>query len=166
MLQKHPFRRVALELTTQHVATEMPLMLLSRECIGEFLEIEFPGHEFPPDLGDVLHARTEGNPLFMADLVRDLRSRGVIVQESNRWVLSDTVVSIGRDLPASIRSLIQRKMDQLAEEHRRLLTVAAVQGQEFDSAVVATVLAADAESAEEMLLTLEQTHALVRKVRT
>ena len=49
--------------------------------------LAFAGHRFPEELAAVLHARTEGNPLFMVDLLRYLRDRGVIVQDHGRWAL-------------------------------------------------------------------------------
>ena len=42
---------------------------------------------------------------------------------------------IARSLPESVRSMIQRKIDGLEEDDRRLLLTASVQGYEFDAAV-------------------------------
>ncbi|NOT62768.1 MAG: hypothetical protein HOP19_21375 [Acidobacteria bacterium] len=48
--------------------------------IADYLTLEFPRHAFPPDFAQLIHAKTEGSPLFMADLVRYLRDRGVIAK--------------------------------------------------------------------------------------
>ena len=61
--------------------------------------------------------------------------------------------------------MIQRKIDQLGEDDRRLLVAASVQGYEFDSAVVARVLERDAAEVEDRLDELDRVHALVRTVR-
>src|SRR5262249_3507645 len=68
-------------------------------------------------------------------------------------------------LPESVRGMIQRKIDQLGEDDRRLLVAATVQGYEFDSAVVARVLERDAAEVEERLDELDRVHAFVRVVR-
>src|SRR5262249_24864830 len=68
-------------------------------------------------------------------------------------------------LPESVRGMIQRKIDQLGEDDRRLLVAATVQGYEFDSAVVARVLERDAAEVEERLDELDRVHACVRVVR-
>jgi predicted ATPase len=60
--------------------------------------------------------------------------------------------------------MIQRKLDQLTPSDRQLLMAAAVQGPEFDSAVVARVLGRDAAEVEERLNVLDRVHALVRLV--
>ena len=67
-----------------------------------------------------------------------------------------------RELPESVRSLIRKKLDQLGEVDRRLLSAASVQGYEFDSGVVARVLDLDAAEVEERLEVLDRVHGLVR----
>src|SRR5262249_58549191 len=86
-------------------------------------------------------------------------------QEGARWTLAQSVPGLQRDLPESVRAMIQRKIDQLSEDDRRLLVAASVQGYEFDSAVVARVLERDAAEVEERLDELDRVHAFVRLVR-
>ena len=57
-----------------------------------------------------------------------------------RWTLAQALPDIERELPESVRGMIERKIAQLSEEDRTLLTAASVQGYEFDSAVVAQAL--------------------------
>jgi hypothetical protein len=80
-----------------------------------------------------------------------LRERGVIAQEQGRWALTQSVADIRQELPESVRSMIERKIDQLSEADRRLLVAASVQGYEFDGAVMARVLGIDAVDIEEQL---------------
>src|SRR5262249_27875942 len=113
----------------------------------------------------ILHARTEGNPLFMVDLLRYLRDRGVIVQDQGCWALVRALPDLEGELPESVRSMIQRKTDQLSEADRRLLMAASVQGPEFDAAVAARILGREAADVEERLDVLEKVHCLVRLIR-
>ncbi len=112
----------------------------------------------------LIHERTEGNPLFMADVLRDLRRRQIIQQPDGRWIITENVSAIARELPESVRSLIQRKMDALEDTDRRLLSAASVQGMDFDSALLAAVVQIDEEEVESRLERLEREHALVRFV--
>ena len=92
----------------------------------------------------MIHAKTEGSPLFVtADLVRYLGINGTLISTDpgDRWVVEGSLAAIGRDLPESVRGMIQRKIAQLPDDDRALLTAASVQGHEFDSTVVAQVLA-------------------------
>jgi adenylate cyclase len=161
----HPFRAVQLDLQGRGVCREIALPFLSRDDFDRYLALAFAGHQFPEELAAVLHARTEGNPLFMVDLLRYLRDRGVIVQDHGRWALVRAVPDLQRELPESVRAMIRRKVDQLSAADRHLLMAASVQGPEFDSAVVARLLGREAADVEERLEVLERVHVMVRLVR-
>src|SRR5262249_17496517 len=107
----------------------------------------------------------EGNPLFMVDLLRYLRDRGVIVQDHGRWALAQAVPDLRSEMPESVRGLIQRKIGQLGDADRQLLTAASVRGPGFDTAGVARVLGREPLEVEERLDELERVHALVRFLR-
>jgi predicted ATPase/predicted Ser/Thr protein kinase len=164
-LSNHPFGPVKLELQGRGVCREIALRFLSRDDFDRYLALAFAGHQFPDELTAVLHARTEGNPLFMVDLLRYLRDRGVIVQDHGRWALVRAVPDLQRELPESVRGLIQRKVEQLSTADRHLLMAASVQGPEFDSTVVAQLLGREAADVEERLDVLERVHVMVRLIR-
>jgi predicted ATPase len=165
LLGPHPFQRVKRELQARGDCTELTLGLLGRHDIERYLGLAFPGHAFPADFTDLIYARTEGSPLFMADLLRYLHQRGVIAASGGRWELARRVPDLGRELPESVRAVIERELERLDEADRRLLAAAAVQGAEFDSAVAAGALGRDGAEVEERLQVLDRVHGLVRRVR-
>src|SRR5690606_5841292 len=101
MLGKHPFGPVKLDLQTRGVCREMALEFLSRQDLDRYLSLQFPGHDFPEDFAALLHAKTEGSPLFMADLLRYLRDQQVISQGHGHWTLRQSVPDLRQDLPES-----------------------------------------------------------------
>jgi adenylate cyclase len=161
---KHPFLSMKLDLLSRGMCREIQLSSLRIEDVSRYLALRFPEHAFPPALAGVLHQRTEGNPLFMADLVRDLRRRQVVAQIEGRWRLVEDVSSVERELPQSIRSAVQRKLESLDEEDRRLLSAASVQGVDFDTALIAGALNLREDDVEDRLERLEREHALVQFV--
>lgn len=161
-LSKHVWGPVMLDLQAHGVCRELSLELLTRADIDRYLALEFANHDFPADFAGLIHLRTEGSPLFIVDLLRYLRDRHVLTRGADGWRLAQSIPDLGRDLPESVRGMIQRKIDQLNDDDRRLLTAAGVQGYEFDSAVVAAVLERDAAEVEERLDELDRVHALVR----
>jgi predicted ATPase len=165
LLGGHPFRPVQLDLQGRGLCREVPLGFLDRPDVERYLALQFPGHDFPAELADIVHRRTEGNPLFLVDLLRYLCDRGAIVATGGRWALAQVVPDLQRELPESVRSLIRRKLERPSEADRRLLAAASVQGNEFDAAVVAAVLDLDAADVEERLAELDRVHALVRLLR-
>ena len=76
LLGPHPFHPVRQELQTRGTCAELPVRFFRRQDIDRYLEVAFPDHAFPKDFADLVYARTEGNALFMADLLRDLCERG------------------------------------------------------------------------------------------
>jgi serine/threonine protein kinase len=163
-LSKHPFWSIMLDLQGRGICREIRLPFLSRPDIERYLALRFPEHGFSETFPALIHTRTEGNPLFMVDLLRYLRERGVIAQVQGRWMLTQALADIHEELPESVRSMIHRKIDQLDEEDRRVLIAASVQGQEFDAAVVSQALGVDAAELEERLQALERAHAFVQQV--
>jgi predicted ATPase len=164
-LGRHALGPVKLELQARGLCREVAVGLLAPADVERYLTLTFPGHEFPAEFADVLYWRTEGHPLFLADLLEDFCDRGVIARADGRWSLTRTVSDLQPELPESVRALIRRKVGRLDEPHHQLLTTAAVQGAEFDAAVVARVLGRDAAEVEEALADLDHTHGFVRLVR-
>jgi tetratricopeptide (TPR) repeat protein len=162
LTEKHPFLPVKLEMQSHGRCREIAIGFLTCKDIELYLALEFPGNRFPSELPGLIHAKTEGNALFMTDLVRYLCDRGVIAEEQGHWALVKAVPEIGRDLPESVRSMIQRKIDRLDDGDRRLLIAASVQGCEFDSAVVARILNIDPAEVEERLEALDRVYAFVK----
>jgi predicted ATPase len=154
LLGPHPFHRVKLELMGKGDCAELSLGFLRRQDIDRYL-----------DFADLIYARTEGSPLFMADLLRYLRERGVVAETDGRWSLARELPDLRREVPESVRGMIRRKLERLEEADRRLLSAAAVQGPEFDSSVVAEAVGRDAADVEERLQELDRVHGLVRLVR-
>jgi predicted ATPase len=144
MLSKHPFLSVKLDLQARGICREIPLEFLGCKDVESYLAIEFPHHRFPANFSAFIHAKTEGNPLFMVDLLRYLRDRGIMVEEQGHWEVVQSPSDMDRKLPQSVRSMIQRKIEQLIDDDRGLLVTASVQGYEFDTAVLARALEKDA----------------------
>ena len=169
LLAKHPFLQIKPDLQARGVCRELALEFLNEAEIAQYLALEFPQHGFPSEFPKLIHAKTEGSPLFMADLVRYLRDRGVIAAEDGerdarapRWRLAQALPYIERELPESVRGMIERKIAQLSEEDLKLLVTASVQGYEFDSAVVAQVLNLEADEVVDRLEKLERVFAFVK----
>jgi predicted ATPase len=148
-LVKHPFVALRHDMEAHGIFEEIPLTFLARADVERYLAMAYPGHVFPRGFAAEMHARTEGSPLFMADLAR--------------WVVARGADRLPADLPQSVRGMIARKIDQVGDDDRRLLLAASVQGSELDSTVLAEVLACDAAEVEERLVALERVHVFVSR---
>ncbi len=83
-----------------------------------------------------LAGRTEGNALFLGELLRSLEGEGLLYRDGDRWALGDLDAA---PVPALLRQVIARRVARLDPEAARLLAVAAVVGQEIPLALWAAV---------------------------
>jgi len=164
ILNKHPFLQLKLDLQTRGLCSEIELAFLNREEVAQYISQQFRVNRFPEELSQMIYAKTEGSPLFMNDLVRYLRDQGIIAEQEGEWTLTRETSAIEAQLPASVRSMIQRKIDQLSEEDRLLLVAASVQGYNFDSSVVSRASGVEPSEVEERLENLQRVHSFVRLI--
>lgn len=162
---KHPFQQVKLQLEGRGISRDLRLNFLTEEDIERYLALQFPSHRLTREFVRVIHQRTEGNPLFMSDMLRYLRDRRIIQQElGGVWTLMQSIEDLQREMPDSIRGMIQLKIDRFNDDERKLAIAAAVQGVEFDSAVLAKVLTLDPIDVEERLQELDIVHNFIRLI--
>jgi DNA-binding winged helix-turn-helix (wHTH) protein/tetratricopeptide (TPR) repeat protein len=148
---RHPFARLRGELIARRHLDEVQVSMLGLDDVREYVQSAFGGAPVTAELTALVFQKTEGNPLFMRDLVRYFREEGIPARA--RLPASD--------VPQSLRGLIDRMLQALHPTTRLLLSIAAVQGYEFDSATVARVSGAAAADVEERLRSADQVHALV-----
>ena len=142
---------------------ELPLDFLTVEDVEQYINQKYPEHDFPREFPAFVQSRTAGNPLFMCDLIRYMENRAFIVRSGTHWKLSS--YQWDGELPESIRAMIERKIGQLGGLDRRIMVAASVQGEEFDSAVIARILEIEDAEMEAALATLDRIHGFVRLVR-
>ena len=95
---------------------------LSQADVASFVELSTT--VVPSDrLVNALYAETEGNPLFVGEVVRLLASEGRLVETpEDGWQLP---------IPPGVHEAIARRLRRLSKDCRRLLTLASVLGREF-----------------------------------
>src|SRR5439155_20515911 len=74
--KEHPLRAVVQELQLHRQCEELQLTPLSEAAVAEYLAVRFPGGGEVPPLARALRQRTEGNPLFMVNVVEYLVAQG------------------------------------------------------------------------------------------
>lgn len=140
LVRDHPLHGLTQELELRGHGTVLPLEGLGEADITAYLGGRFPGHTFPPTLAPLLYRRTEGNPLFLVNVVDALIAQGLLVRGAADWALSGDVTAVERELPESLRQMIERHGARLSPEEQRVLEAAAVAGMEFSAAAVAAGL--------------------------
>jgi predicted ATPase len=148
--QEHPLKGVKQELQAKRLCGELPLERLSEESVGEYLSARFQRGPLPAGLAQLIHRRSEGNPLFMVSAVDHLQAEGLITESAGRWQLQVELAEIEIDAPESVRQMIEKQIDRLSHDQRRAIEAASVAGAEFSVAAVAAGLDEDLMRIEEM----------------
>jgi DNA-binding SARP family transcriptional activator/tetratricopeptide (TPR) repeat protein len=89
-----------------------------------------------------LHAETEGNPLFVGEIVRLLSVEGAPAKPA---------VAVRLAIPQSVHHVIARRLTHLSEDCNRMLMVASVIGREFALGLLARVGAVSEDELLDML---------------
>ena len=96
------------------------------------------GQDVPWGLAEAVHRQTEGNPLFVQEVVRYLAEEGIIEREGGRWrAKNDTPVEMR--IPDGLRDVIGKRLSGLSESCNKVLSVAAVIGRDFQMEVLRKV---------------------------
>jgi serine/threonine protein kinase/tetratricopeptide (TPR) repeat protein len=157
----HPLKSYKAEMLAHKLCEEIALDSLSPAHIQDYLNGTFAPHNFPPEFAAHIHDKTEGHPLFATNLLQYLQERGDIAKTNEHWSLSRPLFEMELEAPESVRSMIGKKVDSLGEEERRTLQYASVEGQEFLSTVVASLLGVDEVDLEELLARIEKSYRLI-----
>ncbi|MBA3469953.1 MAG: tetratricopeptide repeat protein [Herpetosiphonaceae bacterium] len=119
--------------------TTLQVPPLSRGESTELLAVLLGGT--PPVELLPLIERTAGMPLYLEQTVRYLLETNAIQRTADGTLISTDPAAI-TSVPSQIEQLIMARLDQLDEETRTLVQVAAVIGQQFSEALLARVLGA------------------------
>jgi tetratricopeptide (TPR) repeat protein len=117
MLQRHEILR------------ELTISRLTRDEVKQWLEAAFHGQQVGREFLAFLYRHTEGNPLFITQLLHALVEDGAIWNNGSRWEW--TPVSELR-LPAGRGALIAQRLSKFSSSTQAVLQAAAIAGREFD----------------------------------
>ena len=144
----HPMAAIAHELHLHGQCAELALHPLTASEVDHYLTRRFSHELFPSGLGRSIHHATEGNPLFVVNVVDDWIARAVLVQDGERWTIDARLADVAT-VPDTLRQMIERQLDRLPSASRRLLEAASVVGAEFSTAAVAALLEDGQEAVDE-----------------
>ena len=114
--------------------------------------------ELPAALVGRVLATSEGNPLFLAELVRMLVQDGVLRRDGERWVTTVEIASL--DMPPTIGVLLAARLERLRPAERLVLERAAVVGRQFSRSAVAHLTGNAAGTLDEHLEALKRTELI------
>jgi class 3 adenylate cyclase/tetratricopeptide (TPR) repeat protein len=126
--RQHPLEGALLDLRRDGLAETIPVRRLALEGTAALVAATLGHDTVPPALAERLHARTEGNPFFITQVLDVLLHGNGHASEPGRW---DRATVERLDVPESIRAVVGRRLSQLTPETQAILHEAGVLGQSF-----------------------------------
>ncbi len=126
--------------------------------------------ELPPEvagccLSEQLVEHTNGIPLYLVEVLKELHDTGYLVVQHARWVRLDESSDGTTDLPlpASGTDILRSRLRKLGPRLLHTLTALAVWGREASVATLAEVAGLEPEEAEEAAMVLERRRLVIRR---
>jgi predicted ATPase len=149
----NPLRAIRQELQVHGQCEEMSLRFLTATEVSQYLAARFAvgAHGRAPlqELGRVIYQSTDGNPLFMVNVVDYLVAQGMVGEVEGQWQLQARVEEVVGGVPEGLRQLIEKQVERLPAEEQQILEAASVAGGEFSAMAVAAGLEEKVEQTEE-----------------
>jgi predicted ATPase len=123
--RQYPLAKTLAELTREQPLQRLVLRGLDQEEVERFLEVTTDITP-PQALVAAVHTQTEGNPLFVTEVVRLLVQEEALLPERLRQGQGMSL-----RIPEGIRDVIGKRLNRLSPLCTQMLTIAAVVGREF-----------------------------------
>jgi tetratricopeptide (TPR) repeat protein len=135
--------------------TPVVLKPLDAAHTEEIIKSVVRAERLPEGLGQLIHERTGGNPLFIEEICNSMIEEGLVVVKAGQTVLTQTLENLA--LPNTVQAIIRTRLDRLDSNAKEALRLASVIGRVFPQRVLERIYSAQAELSEslEELKTLE-----------
>lgn len=134
----HPLREAVQRLRNGALCTEVPLWFLAETDVETFISRRLGG-QVAPELAALVYRRSNGNPLYMRNLVDHLLERGALTETETGWRQADSERGAD-DVPTAIKQIIEQGLSRFDADAIAILEAASVAGGHFVCAGVATCL--------------------------
>lgn len=159
--EARPHLKKALEgMQQEELLDEMDSKGLSRKDLPDLAESFVGVHDLQDDFLDLLWWETQGNPLFVREVLKGLEEEGAIAIHGAVKCLVRPLDQLA--IPERVREVIRTRLNRLPEEDRRLLDAAATCGTRFTAALVAKVAGEEEIEVLNGLSAIAKVHGLLR----
>lgn len=122
----------------------------------------------PEDFQSLILGATDGNPLYMEEVLLALIEEGTLAQEESHWQVTQSIERI--QVPDSLYQIIQSRVDELdmgSPGARRLLWMASVLGEEFGEELLLHLFTSTGRGKNEFLSHLRELRnaAMIQRIR-
>lgn len=157
--KRHPLEATLELLGKENLSQELRLARLNKHGTHEVVNSVFADFMFPDNFYDSIHQETEGNPLFVLEVLKYLQDEHIVNKDESGWYLTGELTKIA--IPDRVTDVITHRLAKLTSETRAVLDVAAVEGYTFQSDTISNVLCEPRLRILRRLQHLESEHHLI-----
>lgn len=123
-----------------HRLTNLQLLSLPEQESKEMVDHLVDPDAVPTETVALILEKADGNPYYIEQLIYSLIGQGVLAQDSQskKWHVTREVTSL--DLPDTLQSLLLAQIDNLSQDERHVLQMAAVIGSVFWSKALGSMV--------------------------
>jgi eukaryotic-like serine/threonine-protein kinase len=125
----HPLSAALAELRRVSSYGRVILRGLNADEVKRMLE-SITRHDSLWSLAEAIHRQTEGNPLFVQEVIRYLNEEGSIKREGGKGT-DQSEIQLAMRIPEGLRDVIGKRLSLISKDCNQLLSVASVIGREF-----------------------------------
>ncbi|MDJ0958984.1 MAG: adenylate/guanylate cyclase domain-containing protein [Arenicellales bacterium] len=140
--------------------TSYSLNHLSRHDSAAMIAKVAGGKPLPSDIVDQIVARTDGVPLFVEELTKNLLESGYLIDAGERYALSEPLPQLA--IPESLQDSLMARLDHLASV-KEVAQLCAVIGRIFSHELIAAVSPLDGTALDEALNQLVESGLVYRR---
>ena len=133
--RSHPLSGALAELRRVANFDRIPLRGLTADEVQRMMA-GIAGHDVPWGVSEAVHRQTEGNPLFVQEVLRDFVEEGMLARGGDA---SSRQTPPEMRIPEGIRDVIGKRLSRLSPEANSVLGIASVIGREFPLEVLQNV---------------------------
>lgn len=157
--EHHPLVETMQLMSREELYNRLDIERLREDCVADFLSSLLGEMEFSEKFINRVYVETEGNPLYVIELVKLLVDEQAIAEEDGVWRLTSSLDEV--IIPSKIQDVIVRRLNRVERTDRRVLDYASVIGVIFTSEILHNALDIGKIELLERLKVLEKTHKLV-----
>ncbi len=155
----HPMVELERGISSEYHFTSIKLERLQTSSIKEMVNSIFPESDFGTSFYELLYNETEGNPLFIVETLKLLKTENIIEKKGNTFQLKENYDLLA--IPKSIHDIVMRRIGRLKEDEREILEIGAVEGESFHSGTIGTCLELPRVKLLKKLQSLEREHHII-----
>ncbi|MBI2690226.1 MAG: AAA family ATPase [Acidobacteria bacterium] len=159
-----PLKTLKQDLLVHHLCHEITIDRLNEPDIAEYLTKAFPDNLFPSCFAQLIYDNSDGNPLFMAAVIRDIVNRGLIARDEGRWRVAAPCREICPGIPETLQGMLEIQFQHLSAEEQRILQSGSIAGERFSSLAAASMLNLSPASIEEVCDRLANRQQFIRSI--